>query len=100
MQNSKLVSDLLAGNSPKLVELAARLKGRTLTAEHVRTALPAELARHIASAGLDKGRLTIGVTGAAWASRVRYQTDMLRKRVSQTLKMEITSVRIRVVPPV
>jgi len=99
MQNSKLVSDLMAGNSPRLRKLAARLEERSQTAEHVRGALPPELARHIATAGLDKGRLTIGVTSAAWASRLRYQTDTLRKRVGHSLRAEITSVRVRVIPP-
>lgn len=99
MQNSRLVSDLMATSTKKLGELAGRLKQRSLTVEHVRTALPAQLARHIASAGMDKGRLTIGVTGAAWASRVRYQTDLLRRRVGDAMQTDISSVRIRVVPP-
>lgn len=99
MQNSKLVSDLMAASTHKLGALAARLKERAITVEHVRLALPAPLARHIASAGLDKGRLTIGVTGAAWASRLRYQTDVLRKRVAESMRTDIASVRIRVVPP-
>jgi hypothetical protein len=99
MQNSKLVSDLLAGGSPRLGKLAAELERRSLVAEQVRNALPAELARHIATAGLDKGRLTIGVNSAAWASRLRYQTATLRKRVGHSLDVEITTVRIRVVPP-
>jgi len=67
--------------------------------EQVRAALPARLAQAVASAGIEQGRLTIGVSGAVWASRLRYFTDTVRKRVSESLKIEILSVRIRVLPP-
>ena len=63
------------------------------------SALPARLAQSVASAGLEGGRLTIGVVGAVWASRLRYSTDVIRKRVDQILGPGILSVRIRVVPP-
>jgi hypothetical protein len=53
----------------------------------------------VASAGLDGNRLTIGVVGAVWASRLRYSTEALRKRVAKAIGKEILSVRIRVVPP-
>ena len=67
--------------------------------EQVRAALPARLAQAVASAGIEQGRLTIGVGGAVWASRLRYFTDIVRKRVSDSLGTEIRSVRIRVLPP-
>ena len=51
------------------------------------------------SAGLEQGRLTIGVVGAQWASRLRYSTEIIRKRVAGSLGAEIHSIRIRVVPP-
>jgi hypothetical protein len=53
----------------------------------------------VASAGIEQGRLTIGVSGAVWASLLRYFTDIVRKRVSESLGIEILSVRIRVLPP-
>jgi hypothetical protein len=99
MQNSKSVSDLMAASTQRLAALAAQLKQRGATVELVRGALPAPLARHIASAGIDKGCLSIGVTGAAWATRLRYQTDNLRRRLGAALHMNIASVRIRVVLP-
>ena len=67
--------------------------------EQVRAALPARLAQSVASAGLDEGRLTIGVVGAVWASRLRYSSDAIRKRVAKSLGKEVLTVRIRVVPP-
>ncbi len=67
--------------------------------EQVRAALPARLAQSVVSAGLEGGRLTIGVVGAVWASRLRYSTEVIRKRVAKSSGTEIVSVRIRVVPP-
>jgi hypothetical protein len=70
-----------------------------MVVEQVRAALPPRLAQAVASAGVEQGRLTIGVCGAVWASRIRYFTDTVRKRVSESLQIEILKVRIRVVPP-
>lgn len=67
--------------------------------EQVRAALPARLALAVVSAGIDQGRLTIGVVGAVWASRIRYFTDGLRKKVRGGTGIEVLGVRIRVVPP-
>jgi len=73
---------------------------RSQILEQVRAALPPRLAQSVASAGVDSGRLTIGVLGAVWASRLRYSTEILRKRVAKSTGQEILKVRIRVVPPV
>jgi hypothetical protein len=70
-----------------------------LALEHVCAALPPELAATVVSAGIENGRLTIGVAGAPWAARLRYVTETLRMRVSGSMGVDITSVRIKVVPP-
>lgn len=67
--------------------------------EQVRLALPARLSQSVVSAGLEGSRLTIGVVGAVWASRMRYSTDVIAKRVAKSLGKDVLSVRIRVVPP-
>lgn len=100
MQNSKSLSELLARGGKRLSLLKDRSAQRAKIVEQVRAALPARLAQSVVSAGLDGGRLTIGVAGAVWASRLRYSTDSIRKRVAQFAGTEIVSVRIRVVPPV
>jgi hypothetical protein len=51
------------------------------------------------SAGVEHGQLTIGVTGAAWAARLRYVTEVLRTHVGTSLSVDIQKVRIKVVPP-
>jgi hypothetical protein len=100
MQNSKSLSELLARGGKRLSLIKDRTAERAQIVEQVRAALPARLARSVASAGLEGGRLTIGVVGAVWASRLRYSTDTIAKRVSKSAGKEVLSVRIRVVPPV
>jgi hypothetical protein len=70
-----------------------------LIVEQVRAALPDRLAEAVVSAGLEQGRLTIGVVGAVWASRLRYLTDSIRKRVGSSMGTAVLTVKIRVVPP-
>ena len=86
-----------AGN--KLSALKTRSRERIRVVEQVRAVLPPRLAQAVASAGMEGGRLTIGVMGAVWASRLRYSSDVLRKRVGAALGVEILTVRIRVIPP-
>jgi hypothetical protein len=57
------------------------------------------VAQAVVSAGIDQGRLTIGVVGAVWASRLRYLTESVRKRVAGASGITILSVKVRVVPP-
>jgi len=99
MQNPRHVSELLQGRGKKLRDLAERLQQRATVLEAVRRSLPEKLALRIVSAGVENGRLTVGVSGAVWASRLRYVTAALRKNLAASLSIEIVSVRIRIVPP-
>ena len=100
MQNSKSLSELLARGGKRLSLLKERSAERSKVLEQVRLALPARLGQAVVSAGIDQGRLTIGVAGAVWASRLRYSTENIRKRVAKSAGLEILTVKIRVVPPV
>jgi hypothetical protein len=99
VQKSKTINELMAGGGERLTSLKKQVGERSVVLGHVCTALPPKLAAQVASAGLDQGQLTIGVTGAAWASRLRYVTETLRKRVGKSLGVEIQTVRLKVVPP-
>jgi Dna[CI] antecedent, DciA len=99
MQNPRSVSDLLSRTGNKLTALKIRSEERSRIVEQVRAALPARLALAVASAGIEQGRLTIGVVGGVWASRLRYLTESVRKRVAGSTGIAIVSVRVRVVPP-
>jgi hypothetical protein len=97
--NPRSLSDLLSRTGNRLTALKSRSAERSLVVEHVRAALPARLATAVVSSGIEQGRLTIGVVGAVWASRLRYLTESVRKRVAHSQGIAILSVRVRVVPP-
>jgi hypothetical protein len=99
MQKPRPLSELLQIDGKKLRELKSRLEQRESVLAQVRSRLPPKLAAQVLSAGIDRGRLTIGVNGAAWASRLRYCTAALRKDVGAALAVELVGVRIRVLPP-
>jgi hypothetical protein len=99
MQNPRRVSDLLSRTGNKLTALKTRSQERAQVVQQVRAILPARLAEAVASAGIEQGRLSIGVVGAVWASRLRYSTESVRKHVASVTGTNILSVKIRVVPP-
>ncbi len=97
MEKTRHISELLKSDG-RLVRLDASLQQRGRVLEEVRTALPHRLAQAVVSAGVDGGRLTIGVAGSVWASRIRYCSQGSRSNLSDKLGIALTSVRIRVVP--
>ncbi len=99
VQKPRSINELLREGSRRLSALKVRADERTVVLEHVCRALPPHLAETVVSAGLERGRLTIGVSGAAWAARLRYLTGILALRVGSSMGIDIQSVRIKVVPP-
>jgi Dna[CI] antecedent, DciA len=99
MQNSKSLSELLERGGKRLSLLKEKSAERSLVLEQVRATLAPRLAEAVVSAGIDEARLTVGVVGAVWASRLRYSIEIIRKRVSKASGVEILAVKIRVVPP-
>jgi hypothetical protein len=95
MKKSIHISELLEAG--RLKSLQTRRRERRDVLEHVRAALPPELEGTVLTAGIEEGRLIVGVSGGAWASRLRYRSQALRERVADTLGREIESVRIKVV---
>jgi hypothetical protein len=95
------INELLESSSGRLKSLQARKRERSLVLSHVRAALPPELQGTVVTAGIEEGRLIVGVSGGVWATRLRYGAKALRERVAGTLGQEIHSVRIKVVqtPP-
>jgi hypothetical protein len=99
VQNSKHIKELLAGGGKRLADIARLSRERSVVLDEVRSALPKELAQAVFSAGILEGKLTLGVTSAAFASRLRYVTQELRQRLGEARGIDIRAVRIRVVPP-
>jgi hypothetical protein len=100
VSKSRDIKGLFEGGSARLTSLMDRNRARCAVLAHVHAALPPHLARTVATAGLEQGRLTVGVAGAVWASRLRYATDVLREKVGQSMGIEIQQVRIKVVQPI
>ena len=98
MEKTKKISELLKSNR-RLAGLDVRAKQRSRVLDEVRAALPSRLAKAVVSAGVEEGRLTIGVTGSVWAARIRYASDTTRTVLSEKLGTQLQTVRIRVVPP-
>lgn len=87
---------MFEGGSERLTSLKDRLQERSQVLDQVIAALPEEIAANVATAGIEGGELTIGAMSAAWATRLRYMTDILRQRVGGALGVEISSIRIKV----
>ena len=83
MRKSININELL--ETGRLKGLQARRRERRDVLAHVRAALPPELEATVLTAGIEEGRLTVGVSGGAWASRLRYRSQALRERVAGTL---------------
>ena len=98
MRDSRNIKELLESGGGRLQGLKQRLKERSRVLTHVLEALPDELAGSVASAGVEGEELTIGAVNAAWATRLRYMTDVLQQHVSAALGLAITHVRVRVQP--
>jgi len=99
MQKPKSVSELISGTSKALRDLRVRLDARSLLLIRVRSCLPPRLIDHVISAGLQDGCLTLGTSSAAWASRLRYVKNELQIQLKQDHRLDIESVKIRVVNP-
>jgi hypothetical protein len=100
MKKSININELLGTGRLKGLQARSRERGDVLA--QVRAALPTEFEGTVITAGIEEGRLIVGVSGGAWASRLRYRSQALRERVAGALGREIHSVRIKVVhvPPV
>ena len=98
MEKIKNISELLKGGG-RLMGLEVRTRQRSQVLDQVRAALPSRLAHAVVSAGVEEGRLTIGVVGSVWASRIRYFCEPTRLKVSEMLGVQLLVVRVRVVPP-
>lgn len=98
MRNPKSINELLKSGGKRLSSLREGLAARGTTLQQVCAALPEELARAVVSAGIQDGKLTIGVAGAAWAARLRYATEALRTHLTASAGTQIDSVHIKVIP--
>ena len=62
--------------------------------------LPPSAALHVGVAGYQQGELVLVVDSGSWATRLRYQQEILRRALAQSMRLDLDRLRIRVRPPV
>lgn len=60
--------------------------------------LPTELIAHVQVAGLEGAKLTLTTHSPVWASKLRYRTDEVARRLSAKTGLPIESVKLLVHP--
>lgn len=91
------VSDLLGG-AGVLGRLRQGSAAADRTLQAVRRGLPRELADAVWGASVRAGQLTLLVTSAAWATRIRFHVPTLQDAVARELGIELERVVTRVRP--
>jgi len=92
------VSDLLGGAGGVLGKLRQGSAAADRTLQTVRRGLPPELAGEVWGASVRSGQLTLLVTSAAWATRIRFHAPALRQAAARELGIELERVVTRVRP--
>jgi len=92
------VSDLLGGAGGVLGKLREGSAAADRTLQAVRHGLPPALAGQVWGASVRSGELTLLVTSAAWATRIRFHAPALREGVARELGIELERVVTRVRP--
>lgn len=99
VQYPKTISELLRLGHKRLDDLATGLEARDRVLAGVRATLPAAIAAQVLTASYAQGRLSLGISSAAWASRARYAAAAVREQLGAALGAEVTTVRVRVARP-
>ena len=92
------VSELLQKDHGLLQRLRQGSSQADATLQAVRAELPAEFAQQVWGASTRAGTLTVLVTSAAWATRVRYHAPGLREQVARRLGVALENITVRVRP--
>lgn len=92
------VSELLQKGQGLLERLRQGSSQADETLRAVRAELPGEFAQQVWGASARAGTLTVLVTSAAWATRVRYHAPGLREQVARRLGVTLERITIRVRP--
>ena len=97
-QKPTSVSDLLGKGEGLLGRIRDGSAAADRTLQAVRLALPGDLASRVWGASVRSGKLTLLVTSAAWATRIRYHIPALRELAGRELELDLDHVVIRVRP--
>lgn len=97
MGSQQYLHKLLAGGGGSLAQLLAASQQRADLLGQVRQRLPGELAAALYSAALDRGCLRLGVTGSAWAARLRFMAPQLCRQLADLPSGPVEKVEVYVV---
>ena len=92
------VSELLHKSQGLLERLRRGSSQADEALQAVRAELPEEFAQQVWGASTRAGTLTVLVTSAVWATRIRYHAPGLREQVGRRLGVALERVTIRVRP--
>ena len=95
-KSSKSLSDLLGGPESPIGQLAGEARRRSELSDHLRKALPADLAGGLMHCNFDSdGGLILLAASPEWAARLRFESQLVID-LCRTQGLEINQVRVRV----
>jgi hypothetical protein len=91
--------DSLMGHAEPLRRLAAALARQRALLDAVAGALPAELAAHCVSASIEGAALRLLADSPAWATRLRYHGNDLRRALRSRWRIDSVTVQVEPLRP-
>jgi hypothetical protein len=89
----------IAATDPHLHALLLHARRLQLLQHKLQELLPAELVGHLSVANVQQQTLVLNAESAVWATRARFQLDLLRDRIQLIdIFKEIKDIRLRISP--
>ncbi|MFP5465067.1 MAG: DciA family protein, partial [Gammaproteobacteria bacterium] len=95
MGSQQHLHKLLAAAGGPLAQLLHASEEHARLLAQLRQRLPPDLAAALRSAALDRGRLRLGVSGSAWATRLRFMAPPLCRQLADWPYGPVEAVQVR-----
>ena len=99
MGSQQHLHKLLAAAGGPLAQLLHASQEHARLLAQLRQRLPADLAAALRSATLDRGHLRLGVSGSAWATRLRFMAPQLCRQLADWPYGPVEAVQVHVAAP-
>lgn len=99
MGSQQHLHKLLAAAGGPLAQLLHASEEHARLLAQLRQRLPPDLAAALRSAALDRGRLRLGVSGSAWATRLRFMAPQLCRQLADWPYGPVEAVQVHVAAP-
>nr|ART37776.1 F373 [uncultured bacterium] len=96
MGSQQYLHKVLTASGGSLSQLLTVSRQRADLLGQVRQCLPSELAAAVHSAALDRGCLRLGVSGGAWAARLRFMAPQLCRQLADLPSGPVERVEVHV----